>query len=161
MSPEVARGGSRRAIRALLATLLIGTVLGTLFLGAAEPALAASTGARQQMFSLTNKSRADHGVRRLKLNSRLSNIATRHSRKMAAKGRLFHTANVPHKLRRWRWTTWGENVGMTSGTLAVLQDAFMHSPVHRANILNRKFRHVGVGVAHVGDAFWVTLVFYG
>ncbi|MDP9297018.1 MAG: CAP domain-containing protein [Actinomycetota bacterium] len=113
------------------------------------------------MLALTNRSRAAHGVPRLKLNSHLSDVAKRHSRSMASQGTLFHTANVPHELRHYHWSTWGENVGMTSGTLGDLQDAFMKSPVHRENILNRKFTHVGIGVARAGGAYWVTVVFYG
>jgi uncharacterized protein YkwD len=50
---------------------------------------------------------------------------------------------------------------MTSGSLSDLQDAFMNSTVHRQNILNRRFKHVGIGVARDGDAYWVTVVFYG
>jgi uncharacterized protein YkwD len=135
------------------------TLLGPFTL-VAQPASAATT-ARHEMLALTNRSRAAHGVPRLKLNPRLSNIATRHSRSMASQGTLFHTANVPRELRRWRWSIWGENVGMTSGTLTDLQDAFMNSPVHRQNILNRRFHHVGIGVARVDGAYWVTVVFYG
>ncbi len=153
------RATRRLFLRPLIAAALVASVLGTVGLGA-QPASAAPT-LRQEMLTLTNKSRTDHGVRRLKLNPRLSNMATRHSRQMASKGTLYHTANVAHELRSWHWTTWGENVGMTSGTLAGLQDAFMKSPVHRTNILNGKFRHVGIGVARDGDAYWVTLTFYG
>jgi uncharacterized protein YkwD len=138
---------------------LLATVLGPLTL-VAHPAAAAPS-ARQEMLALTNRSRAAHGVPRLKLNPRLSNMATRHSRSMASHGTLFHTANVPRELRHWHWSCWGENVGMTSGTLDELETAFMNSPVHRQNILNRRFEHVGIGVARVQDAYWVTVVFYG
>jgi uncharacterized protein YkwD len=133
---------------------------GSLSVAAAEPALAA-TSPRQEMLALTNQSRAHHGISRLKLNTRLSRMATRHSRQMASENTLFHTGNVPRELHHWHWSTWGENVGMTTDTLPTLQDAFMNSPVHRENILNRRFTHVGIGVAHVNGAYWVTLTFYG
>jgi uncharacterized protein YkwD len=53
-------------------------------------------------------------------------------------------------------------VGVTSGTVASIQDAFMSSSGHRANILNRGFRRVAVGTYRDGDGFlWVTVFFYG
>jgi len=150
----------RSASRPLVVAVLSCVLAGSVFLAGAEPALAASS-PRQQMLALTNQSRANHGVPRLKLNTRLSKMATRHSRQMASQNTLFHTADVPSELRRWHWSVWGENVGMTTGTLPTLQDAFMNSRVHRENILNRRFTHVGIGVAHVNGGYWVTLTFYG
>jgi uncharacterized protein YkwD len=41
-----------------------------------------------------------------------------------------------------------------------MQDAFMASPPHRQNSLNRSFTHVAIGVVrHVGY-LWVTVFFY-
>jgi uncharacterized protein YkwD len=150
------RSPARPLVTAVLACALVGSVA---FAGV-QPALATTT-PRQQMLSLTNQSRADHGVRPLKLDKRLSKLATRHSRQMASQNTLFHTANVPRELRHVRWTVWGENVGMTTETLSALEQAFMNSPVHRANILDGRFTHVGIGVAHVNSAYWVTVTFYG
>jgi len=44
----------------------------------------------------------------------------------------------------------------------VLHEAFMDSPPHRQNELNREYRHVGVGMA-VGDdgLIWVTVLLLG
>ncbi|HET9672371.1 MAG TPA: CAP domain-containing protein, partial [Actinomycetota bacterium] len=60
------------------------------------------------------------------------------------------------------WSIWGENVGVTPGTVADLQSAFMTSELHRANILNYRFRRVAVGT-YRDDAglLWVTIVFWG
>jgi uncharacterized protein YkwD len=44
----------------------------------------------------------------------------------------------------------GENIAWGSGeyaTPAETMDGWMHSSGHRHNILNRRFRHVGIGVA--------------
>ena len=65
------------------------------------------------------------------------------------------------KLRHFHWHTWGENVGETPTTLRALQRAFMRSRLHRSNILNRRFRHVGIGVVGRNGKLWVTLDFYG
>jgi uncharacterized protein YkwD len=80
---------------------------------------------------------------------------------MAARGTLFHSRNVPHLLRPWNWSRWGENVGMTSSPLFTLQSAFMRSAEHRRNILDRRFARVGIGVAQVDGISWVTVIFYG
>jgi uncharacterized protein YkwD len=37
----------------------------------------------------------------------------------------------------------------------------MNSPSHRANILNRRFRHVAVGTVRRDGTLWVTVFFYG
>ncbi len=150
----------RSASRPFLAAFVACALAGSISLVGAGPALATTT-PRQQMLALTNQSRADHGVPKLKLNTRLSKMATRHSRQMAQQKTLFHTGNVPRELRHWHWSVWGENVGMTTDTLPTLEEAFMNSPVHRENILNRRFTHVGIGIARVNGASWVTVTFYG
>jgi uncharacterized protein YkwD len=110
----------------------------------------------------TNESRLYHDVRRLDLNERLSDLARKHSLKMARENDLFHTSNPSsYYLRGIKWHTWGENVGVTGGTVRDLQKAFMHSPPHRANILNRDFRHVAIGAVRANGALWVTVFFYG
>ncbi len=148
-----------RPRRAVATLAVIVSVLLTLGLGRA-PALAAST-SRAEMLALTNESRAAHGRPALKLNVVLSGTAKKHSDAMARAGTLFHSSNVPGELRPWHWSAWGENVGYTSGGLPALQNAFMHSPEHRANILNAHFVHVGIGVVRHDGYTWATLIFYG
>ena len=75
-------------------------------------------------------------------------MAHKHSVAMARTGEIY-----PHA-RSGRTSTcgacagakWGENVGSTDGRPRGLQDAFMDSPVHRSNILDRRFDKVAVGV---------------
>ena len=59
------------------------------------------------------------------------------------------------------WHTWGENVGYTPQDVASLQQAFMDSPPHRANILNRALHPVAIGSVRVDGTLWVTVFFYG
>jgi uncharacterized protein YkwD len=93
----------------------------------------------------------------------MSRLARRHSIAMANKGYIYHTSNpASFYLKGVRWSTWGENVGVTSGTIAGIQDAFMRSPDHRSNILNRSFHRVALGTYRDADGFlWVTVFFYG
>ena len=95
------------------------------------------------------------------MNVELSAIARRHSIAMARIGSLFHTPDVDIYLRALDWSTWGENVGYTPGDVGGLHDAFMVSPTHRDNILNRAFRYAAIGSARVDGTLWVTVVFYG
>jgi uncharacterized protein YkwD len=139
---------------ALVATLLIG------LLATAGPAAA---NARSEMYRATNRTRLHHEIRRVDLRHRISRLARRHSIAMARRGSIFHTADpVDRYLDGTRWRVWGENVGVTSGSIAGLQKAFLDSPSHRANILNRRFRRVAVGAYRDDDGLlWVTIFFYG
>jgi uncharacterized protein YkwD len=117
---------------------------------------------RWAMKRATNHSRVNHDVRRVWLDQTLSDIARRHSLAMARQGSLFHTndpASVYLKGKNWHY--WGENVGVTGGTVAGLEQAFMDSTPHRVNILNRTFRHVAIGAVRADGLLWVTVFFWG
>jgi uncharacterized protein YkwD len=79
---------------------------------------------------------------------------------MAEAGYLFHTPDLAGKLRGLDWSLGGENVGVAS-SLTDLQEAFMASPPHRRNILQRRFDHAAIGVVMSGGRLWVTVIFYG
>jgi uncharacterized protein YkwD len=138
------------------------TVAVTMTLGLSlAPSAQATVRLRGDMLQATNRSRLDRSEHRLKLATRMSHKARRHSVAMANAGSLFHTSNVDTYLRGHHWTRWGENVGMTTENISVLQRAFMHSPEHRTNILNGTFKHVAVGAIRRGGRLWVTVFFYG
>lgn len=130
---------------------------------APSPAHAATLTPRARMYQATNTSRVNFGVRKVDIHYTMSKLARKHSIAMANKGYIFHTANPSSfYLKGVRWSTWGENVGVTGGSVKDLQTAFMQSPGHRANILNSRFRRVAVGT-YRDDAglLWVTILFYG
>ena len=114
-----------------------------------------------QMLKATNASRGRYELPTLRLNRELSLIARRHSLAMARNDRLFHTADVGVYLDGIAWHAWGENVGYTPGGVDGLEQAFMNSPEHRENILDRAFRHVAIGAVRVDGTLWVTVFFYG
>jgi uncharacterized protein YkwD len=151
--------GTARVTKVLLLVALVGALV-----GAAAPGATAvgRTRDRDGMYELTNDSRAHRGLRSLDLHRRMSELARKHSLKMAAQGDLFHTLDpVGAYLGGRPWHVWGENVGVTGGSLEDVQDAFMSSTPHRNNILHRGFRDVAIGVASVDGALWVTVFFYG
>lgn len=143
---------------------LIALVLITAALAAPSTASAGvrtrSAELRWTMFHLVNQARRSHGLTPLQLNADLSKTAWRHSTRMVESGTVFHTANLYDAVRRYRPSHWGENVGM-AGTVRRLHTLFMHSAEHRANILGRTFRKVGVGIVGSGGGVWGTLIFYG
>jgi cysteine-rich secretory family protein len=95
-----------------------------------------------------NRERAHVGRHSLALKSDLTYIARRHSRRMAADGTIYHNDNLGNEIPG-RWYAAGENVGMGPDCQSI-HDAFMASPGHKANILDRDYNQVGVGVA-MGD----------
>ena len=115
---------------------------------------------RAEMLQLTNEDRADKDRDALALNVDLSRYARRHSRQMAERGEVFHTANLAAKLDGVNWTIGGENVGMGL-SLRSLQNTFMASKSHRRNILREGFEHTAIGVVESNGTFWVTVIFYG
>jgi len=117
---------------------------------------------RAALLRMTNSSRDTNRVRSVDLARRMSEVAREHSLKMARTQDLFHT-NDPAKayLQGVNWSTWGENVGVTGGSVADVHHAFMNSDGHRANILNAGFRHVAIGAVRRDGILWVTVFFWG
>jgi uncharacterized protein YkwD len=85
----------------------------------------------------------------------LTTYARHHSRAMAGAGYLYHTSNFAVICC---WRSIGENVGY-GPSVASVEYAFMHSPEHRANILDPDWRGIGVGVYRSGGRIWVTQIF--
>jgi uncharacterized protein YkwD len=141
----------QRITLSLLATVIL--TASTALLGAA-PAGAITT-REGRLLSKINNARAAHGLQPLRLSSDLASTARQHSRQMASAATLFHTANFSSICC---WSAIAENVGMGYSVRGVHR-AFMHSPAHRANILDRRMRVVGVGVIASGGRLWVTEVF--
>jgi uncharacterized protein YkwD len=108
---------------------------------------------------LINKQRARRGLRKLRLNARLSAAARRHTLDMVKRNYFSHTSrtgsDVVDRLTRTgymrgarAWTV-GENLAWGSGGRSTPREivaAWMKSSGHRANILQRRFREIGIGV---------------
>lgn len=151
------RGRDRRLAGVALAMLIV-----LIAQGVSADRASASTDLRRRshMLSLTNDDRAQHDKAVLRMNAVLSRYATDHSRQMATRGYLFHTADLSSKLKGLDWSIGGENVGVGS-TLDGVEGAFMGSTPHRRNILRTGFDHAAVGVIRSNGSFWVTVIFYG
>jgi uncharacterized protein YkwD len=119
----------------------------------AAPAKATTTRELERRLTrFTNHARVIRDIAPLDRGWRLNRFARAHSRAMASEGRIFHSHGPS-------CSYWGENVGVTGGSIWGLHRAFMKSSAHRANVLNPLFRRVGVGVVRASGVKWVTLDF--
>lgn len=151
------RPASAKALRRLIAVILSAALL--VGLSGADAALAVRP-REQELLSLINNDRAAAGLGALALNSRLSRMARKHSRHMAAARTLYHHSCLGCRFRARRWRVLGENVGMGQSPQQVHQ-MMMGSEKHRGNILGGGYRRVGVGVVGRGSRVWVTEIFWG
>lgn len=115
---------------------------------------------RASMLCLVNRVRDHYRLRSLQFNPELRSSATGHSNDMVADDYFSHfgpQGSTPSgRLARSGYLARvanfriGENIGGGVGRLGsplTVFRAWMHSPPHRANILDRDFREFGVGVA--------------
>jgi uncharacterized protein YkwD len=110
------------------------------------------------MVFLINQARARANRQGLRYSEALSSIARVHSAQMARHGTIFHTSNLEYVLRRFQWSLAGENVGM-GPTMDLLHQAFMLSPPHRRNNLDKRFHRFGVGVIWRSGVAYITVEF--
>ena len=139
--------------------VLVAVVL-MIALVAAATLPASAGGMRGQMLRLINGVRQSHGEHPLQLSLQVSLDAHHHSRLMADRGYLFHTGNILQVLGGRPWTVWGENIAQAKTVLSTFH-AWMNSPEHRANILQARFKHVGIGIFSKGQWLWSTADFWG
>ena len=114
---------------------------------------------RAAVLCLHNREREAHGLPPLKENPKLRRAAQGHSDDMVGSGYFAHEsrsgADMADRILRTGYARsqgWslGENIAWGTGSLgtaAEIQRAWMESPGHRANILRRQFREIGIGVA--------------
>ena len=109
---------------------------------------------------LVNRQRALHGLRKLRSNATLRRVAGSYALRMATRNFFSHVSpggtTFDQRIRDAGYlsgfSTWtmGENIAWGQGRLATPRQivrAWMHSPGHRRNILDRHFRDAGLGIA--------------
>jgi uncharacterized protein YkwD len=134
------------------------------------PARALDVGtAEQQLFALVNQDRTSNGLPALLPQATLSNIGraapysgcsfpvSGRSADMIARQYFSHTIlscgsqNVFSMMQSYSvaYLAAGENIGWNNysdaGSVTQINQSFMNSPAHRANILNPSFTHLGIG----------------
>jgi uncharacterized protein YkwD len=119
-----------------------------------------------RLLSDINRVRASRGIRRLALVAGTTDVAHRWSCHMARYGVLEHNPYLRSALESHGspdWTTYGENIGRQSTSYGAdhLFRRYMSDPAHRANILDRSFRYVGVWSKRGFGRRWNTTDFVG
>jgi cysteine-rich secretory family protein len=141
--------------------LIFCLLLVTPLLAAAQRASDFDYRQESEIIDLINKERSDRGLPPVRIDLLLTNAARLHTQLMIEKHELSHRLSEEPVLRDriantgLAFSVAGENVAYDANA----QDAhiaFMHSPGHKANILNPDFDHVGVGIMHQGNLIWVT-----
>jgi len=116
-----------------------------------------------QMLRLLNKDRHDFNLSTLSMQFDLRRVARKHSKDMAEKDYFEHVnlqGNNPAdrlKLARVTDTVSGENLAKIGGydnPVVEAEIGLMRSPGHRANILNKSFNCVGVGIVKSREAVY-------
>jgi uncharacterized protein YkwD len=113
--------------------------------------------ASDAVLCLVNTERETRGLAPLSVSRLLSRAARRHSRDMVTRRYFSHVSpngmsarqrivRTGYLYRRPRGTL-GETIAWGAATPAGLVNAFMNSAGHRAMLLDRSFREIGVGLA--------------
>jgi uncharacterized protein YkwD len=153
----------RTRVAALLSTLV---VLAAPAAGSADPRRAVSPATQLQtaLMSQLNVLRASHGLARLRVSPALTTAATVHSTSMAKKGYFSHNsangASFSQRIasfyptRGYRSWSVGENLLWGSPDVGAVRalKLWLASPPHRANLLNPRWREVGLAAIHSTSA---------
>jgi uncharacterized protein YkwD len=149
--------------------IVLAVVVCSFFLAA--PALASTqlNGYEKQLVSLINKERTKHGLRALRLNAKLIDSARAHSTEMGElkyfghdsqqpRGESWSSRIVRYGYGRQGYSHWkaGENIywgAQLYSSPVLCFDSWMHSAEHRAVVLTRNFRDLGVGACKTDSGF--------
>jgi len=156
----------KRTLVMILALLAIPSVpahsepsgsLGNVVVQLAAPALQieVSPNAEVALLSLLNQARRQHGLPPLVMDGSLRRAARAHSRDMASRGFIGHGSATGSSFADRLvgvvvgGTFVGENVAL-AGSVEQAHSAFVASGAHLRNIVEPRFRRVGIGVADAG-----------
>jgi len=103
--------------------------------------------------TLTNEDRTNAGIQALTEDAHLARAAQMKAEDMAAKGYFAHVD--PEGRQPWYWfkqagydyTYAGENLAVNFTDSQDVEEAWMNSPTHHANIVKAQYTRIGIGVA--------------
>ncbi len=149
--PHILGHRSLSLLSALLISVKIFSV-GVISFGPVESAFSSAINP-SNIITLTNASRSSFGLKELKDNSLLAEAAQSKANDMLAKGYFSHTS--PDGKSPWdfisaagyNYLSAGENLAVNFVEAEDVENAWMNSPGHKANILNQTFSEIGIGIA--------------
>ena len=151
---SAAPSGRNRFAAAIVSVALVLTAF--VGLAALTAGTANATSVEDVFTTKMNAARAAKGIPRLATRSHLVSVARQWAATMASQNKLYHNPQLTSDVNNWRYV--GENVGYGPDALTV-HVAFMNSPAHRANVLDRDYTEVGVGAVVRDGRVWVAEVF--
>ncbi|MFA4937331.1 MAG: CAP domain-containing protein [Patescibacteria group bacterium] len=106
----------------------------------------------QNIIALTNQTRINLGLSELKPNDKLAIAAQAKAKDMLQNQYFAHTS--PSGITPWNWIkdagyiyrSAGENLAVYFFTAESVNDGWMASPTHKANIVNSSFSDIGIGI---------------
>lgn len=124
----------------------------------------------QEVVNLTNQKRAEAGLSALSFNQTLSSAAYTKGRDMIDRDYWAHVA--PDGTQPWKFFSQfgykyryaGENLARDFSNAQDAVNAWMSSPTHRENILNPKYKEIGIGVVEgdlAGSDTTIIVQFFG
>lgn len=143
------------------------SVITAALIGAATftPSAFAAAGVRSdqesQMVGQVNGHRSGMGLGTLSVHAGLLDVARRQSTRMANEGRIYHNPNLSQDVSAVLpgWKIVGENVG-TGMSAEAVEQLFLGSAPHRANIENPNYTLIAVGAVESADGMlYFTQVF--
>lgn len=142
-------------VLALLSILVVAIKVASISFVALGPTVTADAAAitNESIVSLANSARVDAGMGELSTSGLLAKAAQNKADDMLA--RQYFSHNTPDGATPWsfikavgyKYTTAGENLAIDFTAAEDVQSAWMNSPGHRANILNKNFTQIGIGIA--------------
>jgi uncharacterized protein YkwD len=142
----------------VFAVLLLGVVLNGVIGRQHHNVLGYSTNINTQtLLAETNGERSNKHLPALQINKQLSDAAQAKANDMAKKGYWSHV--TPSGEQPWtfisnagyQYEAAGENLAYGFGSSDQVMTAWMHSPEHRANIMNAVYQDVGFATANIAN----------
>jgi uncharacterized protein YkwD len=118
----------------------------------------------EEMVELINDERTRRGLEPLEPDDQLARVARRHSADMSARGYFSHNSpegkDAFDRMRdaNIRFRAAAENLARAR-TVASAHTGLMNSPLHRTNILSRKYGRVGIGIVKTDRGLMISQVF--
>ena len=156
--------GVLRTLAAGIAFACIGALLATSAVAAPNHPAVALSPLERSVLSDINAFRVSHHLAALHLSAPLTSAALVHTQEMAAQGYFAHESADGSlfwkRIRRFYpstpWTYWsvGENLLWSSPDVGAAQalQLWLNSPEHRANLMNPRWREIGIASVHATAA---------
>ncbi|MET1133261.1 MAG: CAP domain-containing protein [Aeromicrobium sp.] len=145
---------------AVLATAVIACSAWLVPAGAAAPAASPASTYADTAFRATNNQRVAHDRVKLRKDTCLTRLAQRWAKHMARTRELEHQDLDP-VVDRCNLSWAGENIAMGYPTGRRVVRGWMNSPGHKANILRKQYRLMGIGAAKDKNGRWWSAQVFG